>query len=163
MGTGTPADPIESLESVTYGANPPQLKDTILQFHHTLRLVVPVVIAINAGYALISWRQERPYAMIHNVLARMNIGFSHLQMFFGIILMIHSTKISYGSTPAAPDSAYWTWTHPILMFSGITCVTLALILPRNHKNDSDKHRLSLILNVLGLAIIVAGQALIPRS
>lgn len=139
------------------------MKDTILHLHHTLRLVVPVVIAINAGYSLVSWRQDRPYTMFHNVLGRMNIGFSHLQMMFGIILMTHSEKLSYGTSTPHPDAGYWTLTHPIIMFSGITCVTLALILPRRKKNEAEKHRISFILNALGLAFILTGLALMPHT
>jgi hypothetical protein len=99
--------------------------------------------------------------MIHNVMARMNIGFSHLQMLFGIILMTHSNKLAFGNVNPPPDAGYWTWTHPIIMFSGITCVTLALILPRNRKNDSDKHRISFILNTLGLVFVLTGLILMP--
>jgi hypothetical protein len=139
------------------------MKDSILHIHHILQFIVPAIIAINAGYALACWRRDKPYTKASEVMARVNIGFTHLQMLFGIILLTHSTKVLYGGGTPGPGSAYWSWVHPGVMFGGVIFVTLALLRVRKKKGDTEKHRLGFIFNALALAFMLAGLALMPKA
>ena len=130
------------------------MTEFIFRWHYklwTISLVFPIGSAIRSFYG---WIKNRPYIKRDELQSRMNIGIVHLQMLMGIILMTHSTKLSYNSFSFSNNvTNYWSYFHPILMFAGIICVTLALILVRNKKDDQQKHLYTWVLNLLASVFI----------
>ncbi len=136
------------------------MESNLVSIHKFLSYLVLIIIPFAAIIAYINWKKQRPYLKIHEILARVNIGFIHLQMMLGIILMTHSAKVSYSML----DNhliLFWSLIHPAIMFISIILVTLALMLVRNKKSDIAKHRQTFIFN--GLAFVFIVIALVIKS
>jgi 4-hydroxybenzoate polyprenyltransferase len=134
------------------------MTEFIFTWHQKLWALVMAFILISMNFSFYGWRKKRPYKKINEIFSRTNIGLVHTQMLMGIILMTHSTKLSYNSFSFSNTvTNYWSYVHPILMFAGIICVTLALILVRNKKDDQQKHLYTWVLN--SLAFLFIGLAL----
>lgn len=130
------------------------MTEFIITWHYKLWAIVLVFILISMNFSFYGWRKNKPYKKINEIFSRTSIGLVHTQMLLGLILMTHSTKLSYKSfTFSNTVTNYWSYFHPILMFAGIICVTLALILIRNKNDDQQKHLNTWVLNLLAFLFI----------
>jgi 4-hydroxybenzoate polyprenyltransferase len=138
------------------------MTEFIFTWHHKLWALVLAFILVCLTYSFYGWIKKRPYKKINEIYSRTNIGLVHTQMLMGLILLTHSTKLSYSSFSNTVTN-YWSYFHPTFMFSGIICVTLALILVRNKKDDQQKHLFTWVLNLLAFIFIGFALFLMPKA
>jgi vacuolar-type H+-ATPase subunit I/STV1 len=139
------------------------MTEFIFKFHHGLwGAIIGYCLIVSIG-SFYNWIRKSPYKKLSEIKSRVNIGLVHTQMLLGIILMTHSTKLSYSSFSFTNTiTNYWSYFHPILMFAAIICVTLSIVLVRNMKEDQQKHLFTWVLNILAFLFIGFALYLMPK-
>lgn len=140
------------------------MEASLLHIHSILRYAVLFIIPICTVVAYLKWQQKKSYTKSDEILARINIGINHSQMLMGIILMTHSSNVSFASGSLSDhNNLTWSIIHPALMMMSIVFVSLALMGVRNKKDDSKKHFLSFSYNLSAFALLIIALAFSGRG
>lgn len=129
----------------------------LLDIHSVFKYLALGIILLVTIISYFGWKKQKLYTKANEILTRLNIGIVHSQMLIGIILLTHSSKVSYKSNDLNNSTfLYYSILHPAIMFIAIILVSLSLMYVRNLKLDLQKYKLTFLFNFFALIIILFG-------